>query len=447
MTIRRIAATLAALTILILCPALFAADVPMPAHFVFGHSAGDGPKADAVSDNSVYSPATGWGFDLATKQDAATGKPFFFSVAVPEGNYKVTLTLGGTTDATTTVKAESRRLMLEQIHTAAGQTRTESFTVNVRRPEISTGGAVIGVVGLDSREIGVLNWDDKLTLEFSGDHPSVSQISIDRVNVPTLYVIGDSTVTDQPTEPGGSWAQSLPRWFTADVAVSNHAESGETLKAFRRPAERRWDKILSQLKPGDYVFMQFGTNDMKKSGNNNIYPDEDFSSTYSPANTEFKDLLKKYGAETKEKGATPVFVSAMGRRADSHTANSLGEYPKAALTAAQEFGCPSIDLNGMSINVYLALGSDLVARAFNDGTHPNTYGGYLLSRCIVEGIKADKLDIAKYIRDDAGTFDPNHPDPLPDAFKVPADIRAGGGGRGGARRGRGGAAPTTARGG
>jgi len=426
-------AVLAALTIAALCQAGFAGDIALPAHFTFG-SSGGGTGAIIVPDDVVYSPDTGWGFDLKTKQDRSSSKPFYFSVAVPEGNYKVTVTLGGTTDSTTTVKAESRRLVLEQIHTAAGQSQSESFTVNVRRPEISTGG----VVGLDTREAGSLNWDDKLTLEFSGDHPSVSQIMIESVNVPTIFVIGDSTVTDQPTEPGGSWAQCLPRWFTADVAVANHAESGETLKAFRRPAERRWDKVLSQLKPGDYVFMQFGHNDMKKSGNNVIYPDEDFSSTYSPANTEYKDLLKQYAGEVKAKGATPVIVSSMGRRADTKTQNSLGDYPKAALAAAQEIGCPSIDLNTMSIEIYTAVGPD-VGRAFVDGTHPNTYGGYLLSRCIVEGIKQDKLDLTKYLRDDAGTFDPNHPDPMPDDFKLPPDPRPAG--RGGNRQGRTATAP------
>jgi lysophospholipase L1-like esterase len=427
--------------ILGISPAIFAVDVPTPVHFAFGAGAGrgDGQQVTAVPDDAAYSATTGWGFDMGTKQDAATGKPFNFSVGLPEGNYKVTVTLGGKVDSTTTVKSESRRLMLEQIHVDAGQTRVESFAVNVRRPQISTGG----VVGLDSREIGNLNWDDKLTLAFTGDHPSVSRIDIEKADIPTIYCLGDSTITDQASEPGGSWAQCLPRWFTADIAVSNHAESGETLKAFRRPAERRWDKVLSQLKPGDYVFMQFGTNDSKKSGNNNIYPDEDFSSTYAPADTEFKDLLKQYAAETKAKGAIPVIVSPMGRRQDTHTANSLGDYPKASILAATEAGCPSIDLNTLSIDVYLALGPN-VGKAFNDGTHPSTYGGYLLSRVIVEGIKADKLDIAKYLRPDTGTFDVNHPDPLPDAFKLPPDARGGGGGGRGARGPRGGAAGAAA---
>ena len=415
------------------------AEVAMPVRFVFGAGGGDGVKPTVVTDTSVYSAASGWGFDLGTKQDA-TGKPFCFSVGVPEGNYKVTVTFGGAADSTVTVKAETRRLMLEDIHTAAGKTRTESFTVNVRRPQISTGGTV----GLDSRESGSLSWDDKLTLQFTGDHVAISQIAIEKVDVPTIFVLGDSTVTDQPGETGGSWAQSLPRWFTADVAVANHAESGETLKAFRRPAERRWDKVLSQLKPGDYVFMQFGTNDSKQRGNNNIYPDEDFSSTYAPADTEFKDLLVKYATEAKAKGATAVMVSCMARRTDTKANGSLNAYAKAALTAGKEFGCPSIDLNSMNLDVNLALGA-LDGKAYNDGTHPSNYGGYLLARCIVEGIKADKLDLAKHLREDAGTFDPTHPTPMPDAFKQPADVRAGGGGRG--RAGGGAAAPAAGNGG
>jgi len=387
---------------------------------------------------AAYSTQTGFGFDMGTKPNSGNS-PFYFSVAVPEGNYKVTVTLGDAkVPSTTTVKAEARRLMLESIHTDAGHSQTRSFTVNVRTPKISTGGEV----GIDSREVGTFTWDDKLTLEFSGANPTVSRIEIEKTSAITVYVLGDSTVTDQTTEPGGSWAQSLPRWFKAEVAIANHAESGETLKAFRRPQERRWDKVLSQFQPGDYVFMQFGTNDMKKSGNNNIYPDEDFSSTYAEANTEYKALLEKYAAETKAKGATPVIVSPMSRRnlANGKSVNTLGDYPKACEAAAKEFGCPFIDLNAMSAAVDEALGPDLVGRAFNDGTHPNTYGGYLLSRCIVEGIKQDNLELAKYLVDDAGTFDPHHPDPMPDAFKLPPDPRpAGRGGRrGGATTNRGG---------
>ena len=419
----------------------FASAQDAPTSFKFSFAPGAAPAGfTQVAPDATYTKTSGFGFDLGSKpQPAAAGvtgaKPFYFSVAVPEGNYKVTVVLGDpSAESTTTVKAEQRRLMLERIHTDAGKTETRSFTVNIRTPKISTGGEV----GIDPGEVGALDWDEKLTLEFSDAHPALDSMEIDKIDCPTIYVLGDSTVTDQAREPGGSWAQSLPRWFTSQVAVANHAESGETLRAFRRPAERRWDKVLSLLKPGDYVFMQFGTNDSKNHGPNNIYADEDFSQTYAEANTLYKSLLVQYAAETKAKGAIPVIVSPMGRRnmQNGKSTGAIGEYPKAAGDAAKEANCPFIDLSALSIQFYEALGPDLVGKAFNDGTHPNSYGGYMLSRCIVEGIKADKLDLANYLVDDAGTFDPSHPVPMPADFKLPPDPstpRAGGRARGATR--------------
>jgi len=80
----------------------------------------------------------------ALQSDLCTSdQPFFFSVALPEGNYNVTITFGDqNAETTTTVKAELRRLMLEEVHTIPGKSTTRSFTVNVRNPQISTGGEV-----------------------------------------------------------------------------------------------------------------------------------------------------------------------------------------------------------------------------------------------------------------------------------------------------------------
>ncbi len=439
-----------------------AADTTPAANTHFKFSFGPGAVPDGytqVQPTTAYSKDRGYGFDLGTQPtgvddggtDALHGhyvtstRPFAFSVAVPEGNYKVTLTLGDPKGTSlTTVYAESRRLMLERIATESGKFATRSFTVNVRTAVISPGVSV----DIDSREINSLTWDDKLTLQFCDTRPCLCAMEITKVDdAITVFVGGDSTVTDQPNGGIGTWAQFLPRWFGPGVAVANHAESGETLKAFR--TERRWDKILSQLKKGDYVMMQFGTNDSKATGNNPIYPashpDSNFANTYSPANTDFRTLYEKYAAETQAKGANFVVVSLMARRnmTNGKIANSFGDYPKAAATAAAEAKCGFVDLNTMSTDVFNALGPDLVGRAFSDGTHPSNYGGYVLSRCVVEGIKSGKLDLAKYLVDDTGTFDVNHPVPMPDDFKVPVDLSGGGAGaaRGGARAPRGAGAP------
>jgi lysophospholipase L1-like esterase len=412
--------------------------------FQFG-AASAAPGYTLVPASRQYSKQNVYGFEpgaAVTSVTQETGdalqrgaftaaQPFAFSVAVPEGNYRVTVTLGDPkSDAITTVKAEQRRLMLERIRTAAGKFETRTFTVNVRTPNISTGGTV----NLDSREWNVTthepisrNWDDKLTLAFSDSHPAVAALEIKKVDdAITVFVLGDSTVTDQPGG-GGSWGQEFTRWFKQEVAVANHAESGETLKGFLK--ERRWDKVLDSLRAGDYVIIEFGCNDSKKSGPQNIYPGQMFAETYVEAGTTYKELLKQFAADVKKKGGFPIIVSPSARRSDVKKPTSLGPYADAAMAAAQEIGVPSIDLNSMGVDLNVALGAD-AGKQFADVTHHVEYGAYLQSKCIALGIQQAKLPLAKYIVDDFGNFDPKHPAPLPASFDLPPDSGSARGGRG-----------------
>jgi lysophospholipase L1-like esterase len=415
--------------------------------FSFGGPATDGFVR--VMPDQSYTKDRGYGFEPVPAIAEGfgyitTNRLFQFSVAVPEGNYHVTVTLGDSRgESTTTVKAETRRLMLDRVHTKSGETVKREFTVNVRRPEISTSETVT----LDTRENGSKTWDEKLTLQFSDDRPCVDAIEIHKIDdAVTVFLCGDSTVTDQASEPYGTWGQMLPRWFGPGVAIADHAESGETLKAF--VFEHRWDKVMSQVKPADYVFMQFGHNDLNKTGHNAMWPgpEGEWSHTYSEANTDYKRLLEDYAGQVKARGAIPVIVSPMTKiniRDGKLNTAGLGDYPSAAVAAAKEAGVACIDLNAMSVRIVNALGEVQDKRAYVDGLHTNSYGGYLLSRCIVEGIRENKLDLAKYIVDDAGTFDPDHPLPLVDDFKLPLEPGGGGGFRFGAGTRRSTTAPIT----
>jgi len=403
--------------------------------FQFG-AAAPAPGYTLVAPTAAYSKDTGYGFEAGPTVTPVTGDspdplhtgavtsahPFAFSVAVPEGNYRVTVTLGDpAAEATTTVKAEVRRLMVEHLHTDAGQFVSRTFTVNVRGPNLSTGGEV----NLDSHEWDLAthvpisrSWDDKLSFTFSDSHPALASLVIRKVDdAITVFVVGDSTVVDQPRGPGSSWGQMFTRWFKPEVAIANHAESGETLKGFLK--ERRWDKVLDSMRPGDYALIEFGTNDSKNSGPQNIYPDQDFSETYAPANTTYKELLKRFAADVQKKGGYPVILSPSARRGETDHA-SLGAYAAAAVATAQEIGVPSIDLNHLGLQLNAALGKDAPLQ-FNDRTHHVEYGSYMQAKCVVAGIKADKLPLAKFIVDDFGDFDPQHPEPTPDHFLVPTD--------------------------
>jgi len=366
-----------------------------------------------TSAPTTYDPTVGHGFE--------SGPGRLFSIRVPEGDYRVTLALGGDRDSETTVKAESRRLMLESVRAQAGETVTRDIVVNVRRPDLSPPppNAPGGMrVALNPREESGYDWDDKLTLEFCGPTAAVRALRVEPVITPTVFLAGDSTVTDQRFEPAAGWGQMLPRFFKPEISVANHAESGETLKSFL--IERRLDKILSRIKPGDWLLIQFGHNDQKTQ----------WPQTYAEAATTYRDYLRVYAGEARRRGATPVFVTSMHRhRFDGagKVVDTLGDYPQAMRETARELGVPLIDLHAMSAAFYEALGPKEAWKAFNDGgkdlTHHDNYGAYQLARCVIEGVRAGVPDLAAHLATDLPPFDPARP-PSPDEFTLPSSAAA-----------------------
>jgi len=368
-----------------------------------------------VSPSDVYTSDRGYGFDLGS--NGSGDKPFFFSTVLAPGEYSVTITLGDDRAETiATVKSETRRLMLQSIHVPAGQTKSFTFLVHIRVPSIPGGGEV----ALKARErdpilflqwdqnrqitFKELDWDEKLTLEFSDKNPALRSIEItDAVNPITVYLIGDSTVTDQMMEPWAAWGQMLPRFLVPPVVVANYAESGETTASFI--GEKRWPKLLSEIHPGDYVLMQFGINDQRM-------PVE-----------RFKQYFIQFIDDTRKHGATPVLVTSQNLRrldADGKAVQTLRGFPDAMRDAAKEQNVALIDLNAMSMKLYESLGPAKLPRMFVDGTHQNDYGAYELAKCVVNGIVGDQLPIAKYVVSDWKPFDPAQPDSM-EAFDLPPD--------------------------
>ncbi|HUI57875.1 MAG TPA: rhamnogalacturonan acetylesterase [Bryobacteraceae bacterium] len=361
---------------------------------------------DLTRPPTLYSDAAGYGFEAIPAQP-----PYYFSIKVPEeGNYRVTVTLGDPdADSVTTVKAELRRLMLERVHVPAGHIETRSFVVNVRTPKIAGDGEV----HLKDRErtSEARAWDDRITLEFTDTYPAVRAVEIEKAgNIPTIYIAGDSTSTDQPLEPYNSWGQMLTRFFAPDIAVANHGESGESLRGFM--GENRLAKLMSVIKPGDYLFIQMGHNDQKEKGEG-----------VGPFTT-YKVDLQRFVSEARQHGATPVLITPVHRLTfdvAGRIVNSLGAYPEAVRQTATEGNVALIDLNAMSKLFYEALGpvEAHVAFAGQDTTHHSDYGSYELAKCIVEGIRQTGLPLVKYLLD-APPFDPAHPDPF-SKFDIPPE--------------------------
>lgn len=394
----------------------------------FDFGSGAAPGAVQVTPESVYNAEKGYGFEAYKLEDetamtthviaapggaCASDKPFYFSAAVPEGNYRVTVSLGDPQQSSvTTVKAELRRLMLEQVAADPGKPETRTFIVNVRTPKI-VGGGEVRLKGEREKVQEAWAWDERLTLEFNGRRPAVRTLAIEKVEVPTVYLLGDSTSCDQSREPYASWGQMFTRFFKPEIAIANHGESGESVSA--SIGAKRIDKILAQIKPGDYLFIQFGHNDMKEKQRD---PD---------APKKYKANLKKWIQAVKNKGATPVIVTSMNRHSfkDNAVVNTLQEYVMLASEAAKEENAALIDLNAMSKPLYESFGENGSIALFEhtpdgkfDATHHSPYGAYELAKCVAEGIRQNKLDLARFLVDGFQGFDPAHPDPEA-GFAVP----------------------------
>lgn len=365
---------------------------------------------DLTQPQPTYSDQTGYGYDVVPAPTKKTlTQPYYFSVKVPDGNYRVKVIVGGKKNGNTTVRAEGRRLMMDNIVTPkAKDTQTVEFVVNKRSTFIEEGKRV----KIKEREKSYLAWDDRLTLEFNGDNPAVKSIHIEPADVPTIYLCGNSTVVDQNYEPWASWGQMITRWFGPEVAISNHAESGLTARTFL--GSFRLDKILTTLKKGDYVFVEFGHNDEKEKrpGDGAWY--------------HYVYNLKIFVDQVRSKGAEIVFCTPTQRRAfdsDNKTIkNTHGDFPAAMKMVAEREQVPLIDLNQKTKTFFETLGfedskralvhypKEMYGRELADNTHFNPYGAYEVAKCVVMGMKELGLPIVQYLRPEWQDFNPAQPD-------------------------------------
>lgn len=379
---------------------------------------------DMTKPQPVYSADAGYGYDILPAPTKKTqDEPFYFSVKVDDGNYRVKVELGSKKRAgETTVRAEGRRLMVHNCATKKGKFSTFEFVVNKRSPRIDDKTRV----RIKDREKDYLAWDDKLTLEFNGDAPAVKSIHIERDDqCPTVYLCGNSTVVDQNNEPWASWGQMITRWFGPEVAISNHAESGLTARSFIGAG--RLDKILTTLKKGDYVIVEFGHNDEKEKrpGDGAWY--------------HYVYNLKIFVDQVRSKGAEIVFCTPTQRRAfeaDNKTIrNTHGDFPAAMLSVAKRENVQVIDLNGMTKQLFETLGyedskralvhypKELYGRELADNTHFNPYGAYEVAKCVVMGMKQLNLPIVKYLRPEWQDFNPTQPDDWKTFKWVPSRLK------------------------
>lgn len=388
---------------------------------------------DLTKLTQKYTQENGYGYDLTDSQNpnAKQQSPFYFSAKVADGNYRVTVTVGSKKRAAETiVRAENRRMLWGKVVTKKGELKTISFIVNKRDIFYTTtdakGEKIESKVRIKPSEVGSLSWDEKLSLEFNGANPAVQSITIEpEQNAVTVYLCGNSTVVDQGKEPWASWGQMFPYWFAGttvadaegkpqSVAICNLAESGLTASSFY--AQNRLEYILAMMKPGDYVFCEFGHNDEKEKGPG------------TGAWYHYSVNLKKYIDLVRQKEGNIIFCTPTQRRffeKDGTLRNTHGDFPAAMKAVAERENVPLIDLNASTKTLFETMGSEGSKRLlvhyelgsfpwqqkkFEDNTHFNPFGAYEVSKLIVMGLKQLNSPLVKYLRSDWQDFNPSQPD-------------------------------------
>ena len=258
---------------------------------------------------------------------------------------------------------------------------------------------------------------------------AVAQVPSDTI---TVFMVGDSTMADKPLDKENQergWGQMLPIILEGAIKVDNHAVNGRSSKSFID--EGRWDKVREQIRPGDYVIIQFGHNDEKAKS-----PDR-----YTVPGSTFDANLKKFVSETREKGGTPILMNSIVRRnfpangiaaaqtddrqktwkkglenypAEGDTlVDTHGDYRIAPRNVAEEMDVVFVDMNALTHELVQGLGRDNSRDLFMwmpvgkyefapqgriDNTHLNVYGGIVVSRLAVNAL-AEKVPALKpYIR-------------------------------------------------
>jgi lysophospholipase L1-like esterase len=224
---------------------------------------------------------------------------------------------------------------------------------------------------------------------------------------------GNSTVVDQTREPWASWGQMIPYFFDNKVCFANHAESGLSANTFI--GGNRLKKILSQMKKGDYIFIEFGHNDQKQKGPGT-------GAWYS-----FMTSLKTFIDEARDKGGIPVLITPTQRRRFDDAGknqNTHGEFPDAIRWLAQKENVAMIDLNQITNTLLNSLGVENSKKAFvhypagtfpgqnealADNTHFSTYGAYEVAKCVITGMEKATPEIYQHLKP-GYQFSPDQPD-------------------------------------
>ncbi len=307
-------------------------------------------------------------------------------IEVPDGDYKVTVTTGGKTETKANIYIN-------------GGERVRAYTLEAGKTQ--------------ENEQPVVPKDGKITVQVIGDAPNVTKIKVEQLAArekaekPTIYIAGDSTAQTYNYEkayPQTGWGQVFGDYLTDGIALENRSMAGRSSKSYNN--DGRLDKILTEMHPGDFVFIQFGIND------GDVNKPERYISV-----EDYKDLIiNKYMGEVTKRGGTPVLMTANAASWwDEEKGNfmeSRADYADPTREIAKETGCLFIDANRIETDMWNSMDKQdvldgyficepLESKAYPVGTDDHTHlkqkGAKRIAAAIAQALLDDVPALAPYI--------------------------------------------------
>ncbi|MFC0216046.1 OmpL47-type beta-barrel domain-containing protein [Paenibacillus chartarius] len=367
-------------------------------HFDFGAE----PAANTTAvQNTLYTAELGYGFENVSgitvgANNVSLPENAKFAVDLPNANYKITVKLGDDVqNSNVGVKSEFVQKMAVT-SVGAGEPLVYSYDIALvdGQLEFIFSGSAIHV-----QEIMIEKYPDKT--------PGVSK---------TIYMAGDSTMQSYSAmqAPQEGWGQQFGRYFSNGVVVENHSIGGRSSKSFM--VDGRLDTVLRMIKPGDFFFISFGHNDASAGIPERYASPEDY-----------KTYLARYVNGARQRGATPVLLTPVGRRDFNLITQefnvSFPEYVEAAKEVAEELGVQLIDLSQLSIAYYNKVGLAATEKIFlyanpgeypkypngvSDNTHFSSYGARVIAGLVAGAVKDMKLSLSPFV------IDPDFVEPEPE---------------------------------
>lgn len=303
-------------------------------------------------------------------------EPLKIEIPVPNGTYEVKVTVHADEDIEFTIYSQTRRVMAQDAKMRQGEVRDFDLTVSVcdrsffeKEPEIFNG----------------------VEIYIACDGGLRATASVSPAEIPTIYICGDSTVTDQPAQypynPKSTycgWGQMLPQFLDNKLAVENQAQSGSSTKVF---IENNWNAFKDKIKKGDVLIVEFGHNDQK------IEELDPFGG--------YSKNLRYFINYARELGAYPILHSPINRilfQEDGTLLNLLGDYRNAVKKVCEEMDVPFIDLWKRTTDYFVTAGCVKSWGFFfgdengRDATHTNDIGANLIAKFVMQEMLKQKVE-------------------------------------------------------